>query len=413
MAGLNYESERLAEMRAEAESRTEVAYPLNDTPYIAEDAQLWHSTRTQGVYSSDTHLITRAAGGMQVAISAGIAWIKAGEFENCVYGNKEEKTFIIDTADGRLPRIDRVVIRWDKVTNTVTLIVKKGTPAPNPQPPALVRNAEAYEIGIANVRVPAGALAITQANIYDTRLDEYACGIMRDGVTKIPTEQLYSAWTSWYNQLTYNAEKQVADKLNQWDILVNSLIEKSNNSYVEFAKFMDEMRQASESDYKELESHIKELTDNSDESFAKFVVWLNNYKIEVAGEFDEWLKTLKDKLGGDIAGSLQNQIDELKEEEPTVALGTVVHNLGRYPICHLYEVDGAAGVGGASAVGAGGSPLTRINGGFKLIEFDKVVVSAPPRFKDCTDINKISENQYAFTPKQSDIYTTSLFLILK
>ena len=320
MAELNYESERLAEMRAEAESRTEVAYPLNDTPYIAEDAQLWHSTRTQGVYSSDTHLTTRAAGGMQVAISAGIAWIKAGEFENCVYGNKEEKTFIIDTADGRLSRIDRVTIRWDKITNTVTTTIKKGTPATNPQPPALVRNAEAYELGIANIRVPAGALAITQANIQDTRLDEYACGIMRDGVTGIPTQTLIERWESWYNSFTDKASQSVEDKLAEFTELVG-------NATADV--------QASKKSFSEL---IGELADQSNTKYIEFASQLDEMLSEFNVTWEIWLSEKQDQLNEYPAGEWISKVEKTLGEIPEFKVLTLTREPFEFLNVKAFEV---------------------------------------------------------------------------
>lgn len=295
MAELNYTEEELQQMEDNAENRTEVAYPLNDTPYIAEDAQLWHATRTQGVYSADNHLITRAAGGMKVAVSTGIAWIKFSEFENCVYGNKEEKTFTIDTADGRLSRIDRVTIRWDKITNTVTTTIKKGTPATNPQPPALTRNAEAYELGIANIRVPAGTLAVTQSNIQDTRLDEYACGIMRDGVTGIPTQTLIERWESWYNSFTDNASQNVEDKLAEFTELVGNATADVQARKKGFSELIDELADQSNTEYIEFASQLDKMLAELDTTWADWLTekqdQLNQYP---AGE---WISKVEKTLG--------------------------------------------------------------------------------------------------------------------
>ena len=297
MAGMNYDDETLEQMQTEAEGRTEVAYPLNDTAYIAEDAQLWHATRTQGVYSADDHLTTRAEGGMQVAVSEGIAWLKKSRFENCVYGNKEEKTLTVETADGRLPRLDRVVIRWDNITNTVKAKLKKGTPATNPQPPTLERNAEAYELGIANVRVPAGALAITQVNIQDTRLDEYACGIMRDGVTGVPTQSLLDNWESWYNEFVVMAEKETNDKKNAFIKLVNQSITEVNQERQDLEEIIEGLVSGARLEYGQYLSFIAELKENAQQDWEK---WLKQFEDELleypAGEFIERIRNIEKEI---------------------------------------------------------------------------------------------------------------------
>ena len=320
MAGMNYDDETLEQMQTEAEGRTEVAYPLNDTAYIAEDAQLWHATRTQGVYSADDHLTTRAEGGMQVAVSEGIAWLKKSRFENCVYGNKEEKTLTVETADGRLPRLDRVVIRWDNITNTVKAKLKKGTPATNPQPPALERNAEAYELGIANVRVPAGALAITQANIQDTRLDEYACGIMRDGVTGIPTQTLIERWESWYNSFTDKASQSVEDKLAEFTELVG-------NATADV--------QASKKSFSEL---IGELADQSNTKYIEFASQLDEMLSEFNVTWEIWLSEKQDQLNEYPAGEWISKVEKTLGEIPEFKVLTLTREPFEFLNVKAFEV---------------------------------------------------------------------------
>ena len=54
---------------------------------------------------------------------------------------------------------------------------------------------------MASVFVPAGTVSITSADITDLRLDEVFCGLMRDGVTGIPTEQLQNQASQLLTQL--------------------------------------------------------------------------------------------------------------------------------------------------------------------------------------------------------------------
>jgi hypothetical protein len=156
----------------------EKSFPLENTLYRAEDAQLWMSTRNTGVYSIDNDLAVQSAGGMQIRVTPGTAWLNWARFKGIVYANTSNMLFTIAQADGILNRIDRVVVRYDQRLNTVALTVKRGVPASNPVPPAIERAVgTAYEIALADIRVNASVIQITPANITDTRLNPALCGI--------------------------------------------------------------------------------------------------------------------------------------------------------------------------------------------------------------------------------------------
>ena len=59
-----------------------------------------------------------------------------------------------------------------------------------------------YDLCLAEIRRPAGSTEITTANITDTRADEAVCGVMRDGVTGIPTAQLQAQALAIMTQLS-------------------------------------------------------------------------------------------------------------------------------------------------------------------------------------------------------------------
>ena len=168
----------------------EKSFPLEDTDYNAEDAQLWMSTRTSGVYSADTNLEVTAAGGMNISVDKGMAWLKITEFGGIAYGNTDPITFTLAQADGILSRIDRVVIRFDAAENEVKAHVKQGALASSPVAPPIEREEGViFELALADIFVGHGVTSITQTNITDTRTDAELCGIMSDGVTNIPSAQ--------------------------------------------------------------------------------------------------------------------------------------------------------------------------------------------------------------------------------
>ena len=235
MAILNYTDDELANMIATATARTEVAYPLDNTDYVASDAQVWHSTRSHGIFSADSELLVNASGGMNVTLGIGRAFLKPDIFLCCVYANKQDKVLPIDRADGTLNRIDRLVIRWDFMTETVTAQIKKGALAMTPKPPSLQRDANAWELARADITVKAGVLEITQADIKDLSGDETLCGVMRDDVTKIPTEQLYIEYNAWFNALKADSQKEFLE----WFDTIKDLLDENaaGNLISEIEKF--------------------------------------------------------------------------------------------------------------------------------------------------------------------------------
>ena len=168
-----------------------LTYPLNGIQYNAEDAEAYLCTRESGVYSAENNFALEITNAMQVTIGKGIAWIKNEEFAGKVVKSDTGVTLTVPIADGILNRIDRVVIQFNKAENASRIVLKQGKAANFPVAPEIVRDGIIYELGLYEISVNAGMVEITNGNIKNTMLDETVCGLMRDGVTGIPTEQLY------------------------------------------------------------------------------------------------------------------------------------------------------------------------------------------------------------------------------
>jgi len=157
-----------------AEKSTFFNSVTGDRKYKAEDiAAHFAKLITNGVYPAGTQLQVTEDAGMNVTVSAGSAWING-----YAYHNSDNFTLVFDPADGVLNRIDRIVVRWSRLARSINLVVIKGTPASTPTAPAIVRNADYYDLGIATVAIGAGITAITQAMITDTRIDSTVCGLV-------------------------------------------------------------------------------------------------------------------------------------------------------------------------------------------------------------------------------------------
>lgn len=166
-------------------------FPLNNTEYDASALGAWFATRERGVLSTDGNLAVTADGsGMSVTLQPGYAWLKRDTYWGTAVWTDNPTTFILDEADGVLPRIDVIVLQLDKDANAAQLLLRKGAFSNSPVITAPVRDAHADEIYVASVFVGPGAVKISQADVTDLRMDESVCGVMRDGITGIPTAQL-------------------------------------------------------------------------------------------------------------------------------------------------------------------------------------------------------------------------------
>ena len=179
-----------------------ITYPLDGVTYSAEDVATYLCTRTSGVYAKDSNFAVSITGTRQITIAPGLAWINYDDFKGVSVCSREDTVLTVPDADNTLNRVDRVVLQFDTSSNLTAIRLKTGTPAVAAQPPAILQNHNQYELGLCTVSVPAGSSVVTAADITDTRADEAVCGVMRDGVTGIPTAQLQAQALAMMTQLS-------------------------------------------------------------------------------------------------------------------------------------------------------------------------------------------------------------------
>ena len=237
-----------------------------DRPFDANDFSKYFGTLIKnGVFPnpSTNFQIQGDQGNMSVKAERGLAWIEG-------HLRYDDSVFIlnIDPADSVLDRIDRVVLRLDTLERCIKWLVKKGEPSAKPIAKELQRDADAYEIGIADVAVNHGIASITQSMITDLRMSTELCGWVTGTVTQIDTTTLFNQMEQW--------KKEYIEKTNTWTT---------------------EQEQAF--------SNWKQL----------FETAATNWRAGEEQKFDEWLQSIKGKLSGDVAGNLQLEIDNLKKED--------------------------------------------------------------------------------------------------
>lgn len=237
----------------------------HDRVYRAEEwAEYFASFIGNGVFPVPSNNLQVVAGsGMVVTVKAGKAWIN-GYF----YYNTGDLSLTLPVADGVLNRIDRIVVRWDLTERLISVVVKSSTPSASPTPPALQRDADAYELCLADITTGAGVTAISQAVITDRRLDPSLCGVVAGVVDQIDTEAFNAQLEAWFTD--YKAQS-----LQEFDDLV---------SYMESLELL------------------------GDQQYNALQAYMNAFKQGAENDFNAWFASVKNVLDEDTVGHLVNLI---------------------------------------------------------------------------------------------------------
>ena len=187
-----------------------VLYPANGYDFDAADVAAYLAGLTSGVFSGAEDFPVTAAGGLKVTVGAGRGWVHPSRFTGYSITKREADTLTMPLADPSLPRIDRIVMRYDAGARAASLQVLQGTASSTPTAPAISRTELIYDLCLAEITRPAGSTSISTGQITDTRLDEALCGLVRDGVTGIPTDELLAAAKERIATLEENASNSAA-----------------------------------------------------------------------------------------------------------------------------------------------------------------------------------------------------------
>lgn len=192
-------------MAAETEKSFPYGSQNHDRRYKSADFRAYYAQLIGNgvIYSNANALKVTEGGGMSVILPTGGAFI-----EGVGYRNTATLSFTLDTADGALSRIDRIVIRNDYTLRSTYAAVLKGAYSAQPQPTAVTRNADRYEIAVADVLVSRGVVSITQADITDLRLYSELCGIVTGLIKQADTTELYNQFEAYFEEFK---QRYIAD----------------------------------------------------------------------------------------------------------------------------------------------------------------------------------------------------------
>ncbi len=174
-----------------------------DRKYSAEDWAAYFALFIgNGIfYSSADRLKVVATEGMRIKIRTG-----AGFVNGRMYILETDKSITLDTADGVLNRIDRVVLRCDYVNRKISTEVIKGKYSEVPITPELTRNADIYELALGDIYVRAGVIAITESAIKDQRLNTDLCGIVTGLVEQADTTEIFNQFQAYMYEFMQDAK---------------------------------------------------------------------------------------------------------------------------------------------------------------------------------------------------------------
>lgn len=264
-----------------------------DRRYKAEEwAEYFASFISNGVFPNpSTGLQVLASNSMIITVNTGKAWIN-GYF----YFNTSNLTITLDNADGVLNRIDRVVVRWDLQDRVISVQVKKGTYSATPSAAAIQRDADAYELVLADIYVGAGAVSVSQANITDQRLNSTLCGLVVGTVGELDTTAFSAQLQGWF-------------------------------------KLYQEM---SAEQYNNLKSYMNSLQIQSDADYIALQEWFSNFQTASNAQFQSWFETLQNTLDENTAANLYNQIS-LMGERVSLLEQMVFTDMDTYPYMILFD----------------------------------------------------------------------------
>lgn len=273
-----------------------------DRVYLAEQfAAYFAAFIGNGIYGHSMQklqVLCQDVPDMSIKVLSGEAYINGWW-----YRNKDTYNLSIPIADGVLSRIDVVVVRWGNSERDMWLDLIVGTPSANPVKPPIRRDADYYDLQLATISVPAGAIRITQTQIQDTRLDNAVCGLVTGVVDQIDTTNLYNQFESYFQDFKDNYEADFDEWTEQQKQGYLTYIAQQKGLY---DKFVLDAQQA----YQDFVTESEQ--DYDDWTADKKAEW-TNWSTAKENEINQWFEDIKDTLDGDIAVNLAMDIVELKK----------------------------------------------------------------------------------------------------
>lgn len=300
-----------------------------DRIYLAETfAAYFASFVGNGVFGKSMQqleVVAQTPAAMRVDVLTGQAWING-----YWYRNSDAYTLDLSIADGVLNRIDLIVLRWGYSERDMYLTVIEGTPSANPQIPSIRRDADYYDLELAQVYVGAGVVGIVQENITDMRLNSNVCGYVTGIIDQVDFTDLWNQFQDYFTRFKATNAKDYEDwtafqkatyleYISNMESLYQQFVDKSKNDYTQWVSAqeisMENYIKATQQAYSDfVDTMESKYGDWTAAKMAEYEKWYNDHTTQWTTEFYYWFDNVKAQLSDDVAGKLQGEIDDLDEK---------------------------------------------------------------------------------------------------
>lgn len=252
----------------------------HDRAYNAvQMSRIFDGIINDGVYMSVLdHFAVTAKSGMTISVGGGRAW-----FNHTWNYNDSVLNLVVSDSSIGLNRIDAVVLTVDSGERTNKIEVIEGVPVSGtPSKPDLVNTDSKYYYPLAYITIESETIEITQSDIENavgTESTPFVTGIIE----------------------TINIDSLIAQWGAEW-------IEWNNEHRQDYLDWVSSMESDMQNWTSEQKSEYETWITNQENDY-------NDWYIKSKNLFDTWFANIKDELDGDVAGHLQNEINEIIEKE--------------------------------------------------------------------------------------------------
>ena len=273
-----------------------------DRKYTSEQiSAIFDGIISDGVYSTiGSHYIVRAGDGMHVIVGTGRCW-----FNHTWTLNDSDLPLPIDASDLILNRIDTVVIEVDsrRSSRQNVITVVKGTPSSYPSRPALSTSGPIRQYPLADVRIDAKANIIRASDITN-RVGTMDCPFVTGVVTSVTVDEILKQWEAEWNNILIRRSKEWDDWFNQTTLDKNQKLD----AYISDTETrIDALLLKANTD---IDAYIQFIQDQIASGESTLTEWIAVKQTE----FDTWFNGIKDKLSGDVATKLANDVIALQSD---------------------------------------------------------------------------------------------------
>jgi hypothetical protein len=205
----------------------EVSSGIFDREYAAGDfTRYFFNFINNGVFPNpSTGLQVISNNNMTVTMKQGSAWALG-----VAYWTDEDIFVQINNPNPNYNRKDIIVVRLDLTNRVINMQYLPGEPGTNPQPPAIIRTEDIFDLQLAVITVRAGTGSVLQSDILDTRMNKEVCGLVTGLPNSVDTTTLFNQYQNYLNQkiaewniAQTNQAAQFESNQNTWESWFNQV----------------------------------------------------------------------------------------------------------------------------------------------------------------------------------------------